>query len=218
MRTHPIGSTHAVWMERDPSGRDRVRGAAGAPYVLVRFWWVTLVRGLFGLMLGAAVLWSGNRSSSLVTFMGLYWLAGGALTLRWALGVRWATGTRLGLVAGLSAVAVGALVLLRDLVSALLSVDAVATLLGITAILTGALRVAGAFEIERRTGHRWTLGGVILGAFELGLGTLLLLRDTLSARGLFLAAGMWALVGGTLLLLDGIRLMRLNRLRSAPTR
>lgn len=206
-------------MERDPTGRDRARGAAaGAPYVLVRYWWITLARGLFGLMLGVAVLWNGNRSSSLVMFMGLYWLAGGALTLRWALGVRWAVGTRLGLVAGLSAVAVGALALLRDLFSTLLSVDTVATLLGIAAILTGVLRVAGAFETERRTGHRWTIGGVILGAFELGLGTLLLLHGAVSARGLVLVAGMWALVGGTLLLLDGIRLMRLSRLLGAPTR
>jgi uncharacterized membrane protein HdeD (DUF308 family) len=197
-------------VQREPTSRDRVRGAAGAPDVLVRFWWVTLVRGLFGLMLGAAVLWSGDRSSSLVTFMGLYWLTGGALTLRWALGVRWATGTRLGLAAGLSAIAVGGLALLRHPFSTLLSVDTVATLLGITAVLTGVLRVAGAFETERRTGRRWTIGGVVLGAFELGLGTLLVLHDALSARGLVLAAGMWALVSGTLLLLEGIRLVRLR--------
>jgi len=206
-------------MERDPAGRDRVRSAAaGVPDVLVRFWWVTLVRGLFGLMLGVAALWSGNRSSSLVTFMGLYWLAGGALTLRWAVGVRWAAGARLGLVAGLSAVAMGSLALLREPFSALLSVDAVATLLGTTAALTGALRVAGAFETERRTGHRWTVGGVILGSFELGLGVLLLFHGAMSTRGLVLAAGMWALVGGALLLVEGIRLMRLRRLQSAPTR
>ena len=49
----------------------------------------------------------------------------------------------------------------------------------VTTVATGCLRIVGAFEVEERTGHRWTIGGMILGSVEVVLGVILLLvRNT----------------------------------------
>lgn len=44
----------------------------------------------------------------------------------------------------------------------------------------GTLRLVGAFEIEQRTGHRWSFGRLILGVLEVGTGTLLVATDMVS--------------------------------------
>jgi len=65
----------------------------------------------------------------------------------------------------------------------------------------------GAFEIERRSGHRWSIGGLVLGGLELGTGILLLATDTHS-RAVMITIGTWALASGTLLILEAFRACR----------
>jgi uncharacterized membrane protein HdeD (DUF308 family) len=56
--------------------------------VLARYWWLTAVGGLVALTLAVAVVVAGRGTDRLVTFLGLYWMAGGLITLRFALAVR----------------------------------------------------------------------------------------------------------------------------------
>jgi len=86
---------------------------------------------------------------------------------------------------------------LREFLSDVVSPEKVINLLGFAAVAMGALRLVGAFEIERRTGHRWSIGGLILGGMELGTSILLLATDTLSS-GVMITVGAWALASGTL--------------------
>ncbi len=51
--------------------------------------------------------------------------------------------------------------------------DMLIGLLGVSAVLTGLLRVLGGFAAEERLGHRWTLGGIVLCTLEVALGVLL---------------------------------------------
>jgi hypothetical protein len=60
-----------------------------------------------------------------------------------------------GLVAGL-------LVLGRHVLEPVVSARFLVDAFGISAVLTGTLRLLGAFEVERRTGRWWTLGGLRL--------------------------------------------------------
>ena len=46
-------------------------------------------------------------------------------------------------------------------------------MLGVTAILMGALRLLGA-SMERRTGRRWTFGGLALGSIEVVISVVLI--------------------------------------------
>jgi uncharacterized membrane protein HdeD (DUF308 family) len=75
------------------------------------------------------------------------------------------------------AVAGAVLVLLRGRLAGLVHSDLLVELVGVSAVLTGVLRVLGGFAAEKRLGRRWTIGGVVLGTLETALGGLLLLSS-----------------------------------------
>ena len=185
----------------------------GAPRLpaLARYWWLTAVRGLVALTLALAIVVAGRGTDRLVSFLGLYWMAGGLLTLRFALAVRPQRGARLGLVAGIAAVVGAILVLLRHGLAGLVQPDLLVELLGVSAALTGVLRVLGGFAAEKRLGRRWTIGGVVLGTLEAALGVLLLLSTEIQPEAIRPVAAAWGVASGSLLLVDGLRLRRLAR-------
>ena len=101
-----------------------------------------------------------------MSFLALFWMTGGLLTLRFALAIRPRPGFRLGLAAAIAAVVGAGLVLLRDRLSGLVAPEVFVGLLGIAAVLTGLLRILGGFAAQERLGRRWTLGGIVLGTLE----------------------------------------------------
>ena len=171
-----------------------------------RFWWISIVRGILSLLLGTAVLFTQDNGAMLANFIGAYWLLGGLLTLRWAVTVRWLRGSRMGLAAGSLSVIAALLVLLRHAAPRPDRPQHVDQRVGAAAILTGSLRLLGAFEIERRTGRRWTFGGLALGSVEVVLGLVLIGTNGENERVLSIVFAAWGLVGGCLLLIEGFRL------------
>jgi hypothetical protein len=118
-----------------------------------------------------------RSTARLVSFLALFWMTGGLIMLRFALAIRPRPGFRLGLAAAIAAVVGAGLVLLRERLAGVVDPDVFVGLLGISAVLTGLLRILGGFAAEERVGRRWTLGGIVLGTLELGLGALLLLTS-----------------------------------------
>ena len=201
-------STHAGPPEPTAQGTS---GAGTQLPAIARYWWLTALRGLVGLALALAITVGGRNSVRLVTFLALFWLTGGLITLRFALAIRPRPGFRLGLAAAIAAVVGAVLVLLRDRLSGLVDPDAFVGLLGIAAVLTGVLRVLGGFAAEERVGRRWTLGGIVLGTLELALGALLLLTREMDPGLLVPIVAAWGAVSGILLLAQGLRLRRFAR-------
>ena len=151
----------------------------------------------------------GSRNTGrLITFLALFWMTSGLITLRFALAIRPRSGFRLGLAAATAAVVGAVLVLLRDRLSGVVDPDVFVGLLGISAVLTGLLRILGGFAAEERVGRRWTLGGIVLGTLELGVGALLLLTREVDPDLLVPIGAAWGAVSGTLLLAQGLRLRR----------
>jgi uncharacterized membrane protein HdeD (DUF308 family) len=187
--------------------------AAGGPRLpaIARYWWVTELRGLVALILALAIVVAGRGTARLVTFLALYWMTGGLLTLRFALAIRPRRGFRLGAAAGIAAVVGAVLVVVRNRFSGLVDPDVLVELLGISAVFTGLLRVLGGFATQERFGRRWTLGGIVLGTLELGFGIVLLLTTQVDPDLLLPIGVAWGAVSGTLLLTEGLRLRRFVR-------
>jgi len=196
-------STPADPPERPPSTPPG--GAATRLPAIARYWWLTALRGLVALALALAIAVAGRSTARLVTFLALFWMTGGLITLRFALAIRPRPGFRLGLAAATAAVVGAALVLLRD---RLVDPDVFVKLLGISAVLTGLLRILGGFAAEERLGRRWTLGGIVLGTLEVALGALLLLTSEVDPDLLVPIGVAWGAVSGILLLTQGLRLRR----------
>jgi uncharacterized membrane protein HdeD (DUF308 family) len=176
-----------------------------------RLWWIPAIRGVVAMLLGGAVLFLDTDRAMLANFIGIYWLVSGVLTLRWASSVRWRRGSHLAAIAGVVGVIASLMILLRHPLQHVVSSSTLLALLGVAAALTGALRLIGAFEIEQRTGRRWTLGGFALGAVEVALGIILFTARSGNLRAITIVAVIWGFVGGALLLAQGLRLRQLGR-------
>jgi hypothetical protein len=153
--------------------------------------------------LGVSALLASGSPERLATFLSLYWLAGGVVTLRFAWAIRPSAGFRLASVAGMVAITAALLVVLRELLPGVVATKTI-NVLGFASAAMGTLRLVGAFEIERRTGHRWSVGGLVLGGLELGTGILFIAVDTPS-RGVMITVGAWALASGSLLIMEAVR-------------
>ena len=178
---------------------------------IARYWWLTALRGLVALTLALAVAVGGRSTARLVSFLALFWMTGGLITLRFALAIRPRPGFRLGLAAAIAAVVGAVLVLLSDRLSGVVDPEVFVGLLGTSAVLTGVLRVLGGFAAEERLGRRWTLGGIVLGTLEVAVGALLLLTSEVDPGLLVPIVAAWGAVSGTLLLAQGLRLRRFAR-------
>ena len=194
------------------------RGAPGASGsggtrlpAIARYWWLTVLRGLVALALALAITVGGRNTGRLITFLALFWMTGGLITLRFALAIRPRPGFRLGLAAATAAVVGAVLVLLRDRLSGVVDPEVFVGLLGISAVLTGLLRILGGFAAEERVGRRWRLGGIVLGTLELALGALLLLTREVDPDLLQPIGAAWGAVSGILLLTQGLQLRRVAR-------
>jgi uncharacterized membrane protein HdeD (DUF308 family) len=186
-------------------GRVRRRPRIG-PMALV---WITVARGLMAIALGLALALNGNRApAALVKFMGLYWILNGIVTLRLGMVAAEGARRRLAIVAGAIGIATGATVLLANV-----STTFLLAILGVVIALTGLAHLLGGFEIADVSGRRWR-PGVPLGILELGLGATLVLTSEHSGSLSTWLASAWALVGGTVLLLDAFAMRR--RLLAVP--
>jgi uncharacterized membrane protein HdeD (DUF308 family) len=201
LETMPSRHTNDGDTDQDLLKRDRQLELAKR---VARLWWIGVLRGVIALALGVSALFASGSPQRLATFLALYWLAGGVVTLRLAWAMRPSLGFRLAAVAGVVAITAALLVVLREFLAGAISPVRTINILGFAALAMGTLRIVGAFEIERRTGHRWSIGGLILGGLEVGTGILLIRTDTVS-RGVMITVGVWALASGTLLIVEAIR-------------
>jgi uncharacterized membrane protein HdeD (DUF308 family) len=207
------GTDHDSWEPEGAPGEveTSVRPASepkGPENRVARFWWVILIRGCVALLLGLSVFAFDARRAGLANFIGLYWLVGALLTIRWALANRWIAGSKLGLAAGVVGLAAAVVTLARFALTQWLSPAVFVDVLGGVVLVVGLMRLAGAMRDDQVSGARPRLRHrILLGALDTGLG-LLLLITALESRVLSLGAALWALVGGTVLLIDALSLRR----------
>ena len=172
--------------------------------------WITVVRGVMAVALGLALALNGDRApAALVKFMGVYWILNGIVTLRLGMVAAGGPRRRLAIAAGAIGIATGAVVLVANAGTTFLL-----AILGIVIALTGIAHLLGGFEIADESGRRWR-PGVPLGILEIGLGATLVLTSEHSGSLSTWLASAWALVGGTVLLLDAFAMRR--RLLAFPS-
>jgi uncharacterized membrane protein HdeD (DUF308 family) len=170
------------------------------------------------LALGLVFLVSGTGGTLLGNILALYWLTGAVLALRWARGNRSLPRSRLALVAGVVGIVAAVILLVRSLIRGAVSMDAALAVLGATAIVTGSLRLLGGFrddhgQVEERSRK---LRRFALGMSEIVIGVVWIAVEDLTGTVVD-AVGFWALLVGTIMLLDALALRRqVSPKRTAP--
>jgi uncharacterized membrane protein HdeD (DUF308 family) len=104
-------------------------------------------------------------------------------------------------------IAAAAILLARSLIEDVISLDTALAILGVTAVLTGTLRLAGAFRSEQLPGPPRPVLRIVLGLSEIGIGVVWIAFDEVTDT-VATVAGLWALIGGTIMLLDALAMRK----------
>jgi uncharacterized membrane protein HdeD (DUF308 family) len=167
--------------------------------------WITGARGVFAIILGIALVIQPDKTMPILgNFMGLFWLVSGAMSIRWGVSGRWARG--LPMLAGIIGVLTGLIVITRSLTRSILGETVIFTILGAVILLTGLLHVFGGFRKSGEETRQWSWASFLLGIFEVILGTLLLVSPLDRGPIAYMAASIWALLGGFILMGDALRI------------
>jgi uncharacterized membrane protein HdeD (DUF308 family) len=176
--------------------------------------WVTLVRGIFAIVLGLLLIFHPDKARpTLVTFMGIFWLMNGIVSIRFGI-----TGERpkaLSLSAGIIGIVAGLGAISRRFVAPHEASVLIVVSLGAIILLSGVLHVTEGFR--RGTDHlrhRKHLASV-LGVFEIVLGVLLILEPQERNNLIYWMASLWALLVGAILVGDALRMRVQERRETA---
>lgn len=156
-------------------------------------WWVFLLQGLAGIVLGIMLLTEPAATIvALTTFFGFYWLITGVLSLVHVFVGR-ASHRVWSLLSGILGILAGLLVLRHPLLAAVTVPTVLIIILGAQGFVMGVLEIIAAFK-------GGGFGSFILGVINLILGVLLLSSPVLAALAV-------PLVFGALLLVEGVGLI-----------
>ena len=156
-------------------------------------WWVFLLQGIAGIFLGLMLITAPSATLvSLVTFLGVFFLMNGMLSLVQMFvdrSVPWIWS----LLIGISGIAAGVLIIRHPLVAALTLPTMIVIIFGVEGLVMGVLEIVGGFA-------GGGTGSFIRGAFNLLIGLLLLSSPMTAALAV-------PFVFGALLLVEGIALI-----------
>ena len=176
--------------------------------------WITLARSALALALGLALILQPDKARPfLVNFIGVFWLAGGIMSLRW--GASGDRARRMSVVVGIVGIVAGLLILGRFVLAQLVGEEPIVLLLGVIIVLTGLVHVFEGFRtgVDQQRRRSWT--SILLGVFEIILGILVLLwRDDFGAV-FYAVVTIWAFMAALILLREGLRQRTLVRSRSS---
>lgn len=190
------------------SKEDTMRIALVDLEVLVRNWWVVLLRGLAGMLFGIMTFVAPGLSlAALVLLFGAYAFADGVLAIVAAVRRRAAAGTSwwMLVVQGIAGMAAGAATLLWPGITALVLLYLIAG----WALVTGVFEVVAAIRLRQVLTHEWLLA--LSGLASIGLGILLMVYPGAGALAVVLWIGAYALVSGALLFALAIKLRAFGR-------
>lgn len=168
---------------------------------------ITLFRGLLVIILGMVLLFQPDKTRVMLgNFMGLFWLTSGIVSIRWAASGQRARGWSL--LAGLIGVIAGIGFLSRSFSTKWIADEILFSVLGGVVLLTGILHIFGGFKIGGHQKQNWSITSFLLGLFEAVLGIMLIVEPMGRSKLFYLAATVWALIGGFILIGDAIRMRR----------
>lgn len=166
--------------------------------------WVTLARSVLALTLGIALILHPDKTRPmLVNFIGMFWLMGGLMGLRWS--VSGERARRMSIIIGLVGIVAGVMILGRFLLIQLIGEEPIVLLLGAIIVLTGLVHVFEGFRTgtDRQRQRSWT--STLLGAFEILLGVIVLVVRAEFGPAFYAVVTIWAFMAALILFREGLR-------------
>lgn len=173
--------------------------------LLARRWWLVLIRGITAILFGIlAILWPELTLLALLFMFGAFTVADG-LTALW-IGFTAKNGGRVWwemVVAGVLAILFGLFVALQSELTAITLVYVI----GVFAVLRGAIEIAAAIQLRKAIDDEWML--VLSGVISLLFGGILLIRPGDGALAMVQLIGAFTIAAGGMTIALALRLRHL---------
>lgn len=164
-------------------------------------WWMTALRGLFGILFGLVIMiWPGISLAILLTLFGIFSIFSGSFLLLLALQGRTVEGNWLLILEGCLGIGLGLLTLFRPQTTGIFLLAMVA----VWAIITGIFQIGVALRLRREIENEWLLLSAGIASALFGL--LLALRPVAGATAIMWLVGAYAISLGILLVILSFRL------------
>lgn len=165
--------------------------------------WITLARAILAMALGLAIIVYPDKTRPLlVNFIGMFWLVGGIMSLRW--GISGERARLSSVVVGLIGVLAGLLVLGRFLIQNLVHETGVVVLLGSVIVLTGLIHVFEGFLVRADHQRQRSWLSTLMGILELLLGVAVLVWRQNFGPVFYGVVTVWAFLGAVALLREAL--------------
>ena len=178
--------------------------------MLSDIWWLVLLRGIAAILLGILLFTNpGAVLMVIMIYIGIYWLLDGVFTIFASLkGRRNMEHWGWGLFVGIISILAGLAVISQPVLSALLTTTFLAYLVGFMAIVSGISSLVSGFRLRKASGE-WSM--IIGGLMSLLFGLLLVFNPLFSSFVLLSVAGVFALIGGIILLIFAFRIRKVGK-------
>jgi uncharacterized membrane protein HdeD (DUF308 family) len=172
--------------------------------LLVRHWWVQLIRGILIILFGIiAIVWPIRTLEALILIFGIFALVFGVAALIFSIFAKerwWAL-----LIQGLVGIAIGLIALFMPDVTVVF----VMFIIAIWAIIMGLLELASAIKLRKVITDDWLL--VLAGILSILFGLIIFLWVEVALLAVMLFIGFYAILLGVILIILSIRLKDLQK-------
>jgi uncharacterized membrane protein HdeD (DUF308 family) len=175
------------------------------------YWWLALLRGVVVLILGIMMMRQPQMTVVvLIQFMGAYWLVDGLVTIANSIRGRAAVADwGWGLFVGMLSVIAGIVVFSGPLAAAMLTTTFVMYFIAIAALVSGVSSIITGLRLRKVVRNEWSM--ILSGLLYVGFALLLLGRPLVSAASLVWLLGIFATVGGIMLIFVSFRIRSFGR-------
>jgi uncharacterized membrane protein HdeD (DUF308 family) len=188
-----------------------VEQKSGLKELFSTIWWLVLLRGVVVLLMGILLV-SRPLPTIIVLFylLGFYWFFDGIFTLIESIRGRkshkdWGWGVFIGIISALA----GIVVFTQPYISAVIGVSFVIYLVAIMVLISGIWSIFTGIRLRKVVSNEWSMiiGGIISVLFAI----LLMSNPLVSAMTLVWLIGVFALVGGIVLIVVAFRIRSLGK-------
>ena len=179
--------------------------------VFSSIWWLVLLRGLVVLIMGLLLILRPVPTIIILFYLlGFYWFLDGILTIFESIRGRkshkdWGWGVFVGIISALA----GVIVFTQPYISALFGFTLVIYLVAFMALASGIWGILTGIRLRKTISNEWSM--IVGGAFAALFGILLIINPLVSAMTLVWLMGLFALIGGIVLIIVSFRIRSLAK-------
>lgn len=170
-------------------------------------WWIPLIQGITAILFGLyAFTRTGSTMAAIIIILGAYWISNGLFTVISAITGKTERSRLWQLIGGALSIIAGLFALSHPFISGIATASFIATLIGISAVISGIVQMIAGRELMDIAGYDWSWGSFFFGLLNMIFGFIVLGSPLFSFALFVRIMAIWTIFGGFILLYAAFRI------------